>query len=122
MSDLIYLRGLRAETRIGCLAWERAIRQTVVLDLELEFDTRPAGTSDDLSHTLDYSAVAQCVVSVVEAAEFQLIEALAEHVAHTVLTEFPVSALSLDLGKPDAVPGARAIGLRIHRRRADYPS
>ena len=37
-SDRIFLRGLTAECIIGFIDWERRVKQTVVVDLELPVD------------------------------------------------------------------------------------
>ena len=40
--DRIFLRGLAAECIIGFIDWERLVKQTVVLDLEVPVDCRRA--------------------------------------------------------------------------------
>lgn len=118
--DLICLRELKLETLIGTHAWERRIRQTVCLDLEIGVDAKRAAASDRLADTLDYSALAQRLGEFVSAAEFQLIEALAEGCARIVITEFGAAQLTLTLHKPGAVRNAGDVALRIERSRADY--
>ena len=58
MSDIVYIRGLRADAVIGVYEWEHHVRQTLVIDLEMRFSTRPAAASDALADALDYHAVA----------------------------------------------------------------
>ncbi|MGH8580099.1 MAG: dihydroneopterin aldolase, partial [Gammaproteobacteria bacterium] len=38
--DIVYLKDLRIKTVIGVYAWERQLKQTVVLDLEMGTDIR----------------------------------------------------------------------------------
>lgn len=116
--DTIYIDDLRVDTVIGIYAWERRIRQTVRLDLEMAFDIRAAAADDDVARTLDYKAVAKRVIAFVEAAEFQLVETLAERVAALVLAEFPVARLTLRVDKPLALRGASGVGVRITRGEA----
>lgn len=54
-NDRIVVRQLRLWTHVGVLPFERERGQWFELDLELAFDLAPAGCSDDLSLTLDYS-------------------------------------------------------------------
>ncbi|RMD68316.1 MAG: dihydroneopterin aldolase [Gammaproteobacteria bacterium] len=117
MKDIIYLKDLRIETLIGIFEWERRIRQTVSLDLEMATDIRPAAASDNIADALDYKAIAKRIIAFVEQSQFQLIETLAERIAELVLAEFPVSWLRLRLGKPGAVRGARDVGVIIERTR-----
>ena len=52
--DTIFLRGLEVECIIGFIDWERRVRQTVVIDLELPVDCRTASVRDEVEDTLDY--------------------------------------------------------------------
>lgn len=113
--DIVYIKELEIQTVIGIYDWEREIRQTVSIDLDMATDIRPAAASEDISKTLDYKAVSKRLIVFVEAAEFLLIETMAEEIAAIVLSEFPVSWLRLRLGKPGAVTGARDVGVIIER-------
>ena len=113
--DRVFIEDLNIETVIGIFDWEREIRQTVSIDLEMEFDIRKAAKSDDIKDTLDYKSVSKRLIHFVEDAEFQLVEALAEHCAAIVLEEFPVRWLRLKLGKPGAIRGSSAVGVIIER-------
>ena len=113
--DTVFLRELRAATVIGVYDWERRVRQTVVLDLEMAADNRRAAASDAIDDALDYAAIAARVLSYIEGSDFQLIETLAERVAELVMAEFGVSWLRLTLCKPGAVAAARDVGVSIER-------
>ena len=113
--DIVFIRALRADTVIGIHDWERTVRQTVVLDLDLAADNRRAAGSDGIEAALDYAAVSDRVVAFIEASEFQLIETLAERVAELILADFRVPWLRLRLAKPGAVPAARDVGVLIER-------
>lgn len=113
--DIVYIRDLDISTVIGIYDWEREIRQTVSLDLDMATDIRPAADAEDIALTLNYKAVAKRLIAFIEEAEFLLIETMAEHVAGVVLAEFPVTWLRLRVGKPGAVTGARDVGVIIER-------
>jgi dihydroneopterin aldolase len=113
--DIIYLHDLRIDTVIGVFDWERRVRQTVILDLEMGADIRRAAVSDDLADTLNYKAVAKRVIEFVGRSEFQLVETLAERVAELILKEFAVPWLRLRVNKQGAVRGARDVGVIIER-------
>jgi dihydroneopterin aldolase len=113
--DIIFLRDLHIDTVIGIYEWERRIRQTVSLDLEMAADIRKAAASDAIEDTLNYKAVAKRVISFVEESRFQLVETLAERVAELVLNEFDVPWLRVRLNKTGAVRGARDVGVIIER-------
>ena len=75
--DIIFLNDLRVETVIGIFDWERSIRQTVSIDLQMGTDIRKASAADDINDTLDYKAVAKRLIEFVGGSEFGLVEALA---------------------------------------------
>ncbi|HEC15167.1 MAG TPA: dihydroneopterin aldolase [Sedimenticola sp.] len=113
--DIVFLRGLRIDTVIGIYDWERRIRQTVVLDLEMAADVGRAAATDSIEDALDYKAVAKRMIEFVEQSEFQLVETLAEHCARIVRDEFGVPWLRLTLNKAGAVRGASDVGVVIER-------
>jgi len=114
-NDRVIIEGLAVETVIGIYDWERTIKQTVRLDIEMAWDISAAGKSDDINDTLDYKLVAKRLEAFVKASEFGLIEALAEHCAQIVLTEFSVPWLRLKLSKPGAVSGSDNVAVIIER-------
>jgi len=116
--NIVYISELRINTVIGVYDWERDIKQTVVVDLEMSTDNRRAALEDSLVFTLDYGAIAAGITAFVEASSYQLLEALAEAIADLVMTDFGVQQLKLKLGKPGAVENARDVGVIIHRSAA----
>jgi 7,8-dihydroneopterin aldolase/epimerase/oxygenase len=117
--DRIFLHGLTAECIIGFIDWERRVRQTVVLDIELPVDCRHAALTDEVTDTLDYKQVAKRVLSFVAASEFRLVETLAHSVALLILEDFGVEWVRVALNKPGAIRNSRDVGVVIERSRAD---
>jgi 7,8-dihydroneopterin aldolase/epimerase/oxygenase len=119
--DRIFLRGLQVECIIGFIEWERRIKQTVVIDLELPVDCARAAQTDEVASTVDYKKVAKRVIAFVEASDFKLVESLAHKIAMTVLEEFDLAWVKLSVNKPGAIRGSRDVGVAIQRTRADLP-
>jgi dihydroneopterin aldolase len=113
--DIIFLRGLQIDTVIGIYDWERKIRQTVIIDLEMGTDILKAAATDDIAHTLDYKTISKRIIAFVEASEFQLVETLAEKISNIILDEFSVPWLRLTLNKKGAISGASDVGIQIER-------
>lgn len=111
--NIVYIKGLRAQAVIGVYEWERHIRQTVVFDLELASDTARAAAGDQIADAVDYAAISQRVITLVEASQYQLIETLAEAVAGMIRRDFRVPWLRLRLSKPGAVAAAEDVGVVI---------
>lgn len=119
MGDRIFLRGLEVECVIGFIEWERRVKQTVVIDLELPVDCRAAARVDEVDATLDYKKVAKRVIAFVEGTQFKLVETLAHRLALLVLEEFGVERIRVSVNKPGAIRGSRDVGVEIERTRAD---
>jgi len=117
--DIIFIRGLRIDTVIGIYDWERSIKQTLHIDLEMATDIAKAAVSDQIEDTLNYKAVAKRIISFVEGSSFQLVETLAERIVELVREEFSVSWVRLVLNKGSAVRGAHGVGVIIERGTAE---
>ena len=113
--DIIFLKDLKIETVVGIYDWERKIKQTVILDLEMATDVKKAASSDKIEDALDYKAVAKRLIRFVGDSEFELVETLAERIAEIVLVEFDVPWVRLYLNKIGAIRGARDVGVVIER-------
>lgn len=100
--DRIELRGLRAFGRHGVFAHERAEGQMFVVDLDLELDLAVPARSDALADTVDYGALGTAVVEAVGATRFDLLEALASHLAELALSTTRADAVVVRVGKPEA--------------------
>tara|TARA_B100000959_G_C14608029_1_gene470862 strand:- start:261 stop:617 length:357 start_codon:yes stop_codon:yes gene_type:complete len=113
--DIIFLKDLKIETVVGIYDWERKIKQTVILDLEMATDVKKAASTDKIEDALDYKAVAKRLISFVSDSEFELVETLAERIAEIILMEFGVPWVRLSLNKIGAIRGARDVGVVIER-------
>ncbi|MGH9055369.1 MAG: dihydroneopterin aldolase [Acidimicrobiales bacterium] len=117
-SDRVELRGLCVLGVHGVLPEERSRAQPFEVDLDLEMDLEPAGRSDSLGDTVDYSAVASAVISVITGPHADLLEHLAERIAATVLVP-PVSAVTVSVRKlrPPVPAEMASAGVTIRRFR-----
>jgi dihydroneopterin aldolase len=118
-NDRIFLRGLKTECIIGFIDWERQVRQTVVIDLEMPCDCRRAATTDQVADTLDYKLVAKRILAFVGASEFQLLETLAQRLALLLIEEFGLEWVRISINKPGAIRHSRDVGVSIERHRYD---
>ncbi len=117
--DRIFLHGLAVECIIGFIEWERRVKQTVVLDVEMPVDCARAARVDDVADTLDYKKVAKRLIAFVEGSEFKLVETLAHRTALLILEEFGVDWVRLSINKPGAIRHSKDVGVAVLRTRAD---
>ena len=113
--DRIHLHGLHAKTIIGVYAWERQLRQSVLIDMELAVDVSAAAATDDIKDTLDYKAVTKATTAFVADGRFILLETLAERTAQMLLQQFSLSWLRLKITKQWALRDVRDVSVVIER-------
>lgn len=119
--DKIFLSQLSIECIVGIWEWERRVKQTVVIDVEMAADIRRAAATDSIDDTIDYKRVAKRLLAFVGDSQYQLVETLTEQIARVIVTEFGVTWVKVRLNKRGAIRGARDVGIEIERRAEDYP-
>lgn len=117
--DKVFITDLRVDTIIGIFEWEREVRQTVSLDIEMAHDISQAAATDDIQFALNYKAVAKRLIQFIETSEFLLVETLAENCAELIQREFGVRWVALKVRKPGALRNARDVGVEIRRGTLD---
>jgi 7,8-dihydroneopterin aldolase/epimerase/oxygenase len=116
--DKIFIHALKTEAIIGIFDWERQVKQTVLVDIEISADIRKAALSDAIDDTLNYKRIAKRVLSFVEGSSFHLVETLAEHIAMLMLEEFGIAWVRISLSKPGAIRSSRDVGVMLERDRS----
>ncbi len=111
--DTLHIKGLKVSTRIGVYTWEQHINQQLLIDINI--DTDLSSCQEDLNKTLDYAALCEMVTQFVESKPFQLIETVANEVAHLIQQHFNVSQLTVSISKPHAIKNAENIQVIIRR-------
>jgi dihydroneopterin aldolase len=113
--DKVIIRDLALETIVGLYPWERAVKQTLLIDVDMATDIRQAAADDDLQYTVDYSAVCAAIVILADKGQYQLIETLAENIATMVLKNFAVTWLRVAVHKVDVMTHVGRVGIEIER-------
>lgn len=113
--DIVFIEDLRIETIIGIYDWERKIKQTISLDIEMAADNRKPAATENINDALNYKAVAKRMITFTEESQFQLVETLAERLVEIIMNDFNVPWCRLKLSKLGAVTGSRSVGVIIER-------
>ena len=113
--DIIFIEELRAATWIGIYPREKAMAQTVEISLQIGVLTASAGASDDIRDTVDYAVVVERLRADLSSVHFNLLEALAEHVASYVLETFAVHWVRVSVAKLGMMPAVKRVGVVIER-------
>ena len=106
MSKRLVLRGLTLETVIGVYDWERVAARPLIFDFWLEAAQRFALNRGEMEERMR-GWVAEC--------RYQLLEALAEHIAQKLISEFACRRVCIAIEKPGALGRIARVGIRITR-------
>ncbi len=113
-SDSIHLEQLEIFARIGVPDQERQKPQRLTFTLTLWPAAPLHDLADDISRTINYSAVARAVREFADEQRVRLIETLAENVAQHLLKQFPIRRLQIELRKY-VLPDAQFVAVRLTR-------
>lgn len=115
MLDIVFIENLEVITTIGVYDWERNIKQCLLINLEMAWNTQLAAKDDDITLALDYAKVSQSIVQFSAESRFQLVETFAERLSSFLLQSYHIPWLRLKIIKTGAVPSAKAVGVEIER-------
>jgi len=114
--DTIVLKNLEVHFRVGVTDEERARPQPLTITVELDLDTNHAAASDDLAHTVDYSALARTIKELGINREWRLLEKLAADVATLAISSPQVQTARVEVRK-FILPDTRYVAVRTERKR-----
>ena len=119
MTDLICIRDLVVETRIGVTPGERSAPRPVVVNVDIHTDTSAAGASDRLDDTVDYHRATVAIADHLRAAETKLLERAAEQIADLICGFKGVSGVTVEVKKenPPIDENVASVAVRVERER-----
>lgn len=119
--DKIIIEGLSVDTVIGCFAWERKIKQRLLIDLTISCNLNQACISDNLKHTLNYVELCNLTTECIQRAEPKLIENAGYIVLQQLFSYYPsIERIRIHIRKVAIIPQAQGIGICLERRRQDF--
>ncbi len=113
--DIIFLRELKIETLIGVYEWEKRVAQTLQLDLEIALPDSRACETDDINDALNYADIVRHIQSALSRRHFNLLEALAEHIAQIIIKDFKAPWVKVSVAKLQAIRNCKMVGISIER-------
>ena len=112
--DTIFIHDFRLEILIGIYEWERRVPQTVQFDIDIGLPSR-ARRTDRIGDTIDYAKVVARIQESLRENRFVLVEALAEHLAQLVMSEFGAPWVRASVTKLGALKGVKRLGVTVER-------
>jgi len=118
--DKVLMKNMSFYGYHGVMPEEKVLGQKFFIDVIMELDIKPAGTTDHVDDTVSYAEAFEVVKQHVEVERYHLLEALAENIASDLLSGFDkLSAVEVTIRKPEApVNGVfDYFGVEIRRER-----
>ncbi|RTR26429.1 dihydroneopterin aldolase [Robertmurraya yapensis] len=118
--DKIYLNKMEFYGYHGVFPEENRLGQRFIVDLVVNVDLRRAGETDNLTYSINYGELYEVCKKIVEGEPFKLVEAVAEKIADTCLSQFTrAAACTVKVIKPDPpIPGHyESVAVEITRSR-----
>lgn len=112
--DQIHIRNLEVFAPIGVPDEERQTPQRLTVSLVMEPKLDFWAMNDQIENTIDYAAVCEAIKKIAAQRPRKLIETLAEEIASTLLADFPIWHLTLELHKY-IIPETEYVAVRIDR-------
>lgn len=109
----IQIHNLRLKAVIGVNEWERKIKQDVIINISVEYDSEKARDTDGFSHAFDYKRLTKTVIDRVERSSFRLIEKLADLILDLVADSGPADIITVRVEKPGALRHADSVSVEV---------
>ena len=122
MSDRIFIRGVQVHAHHGVFEEEKKLGQRFVFDVDYWLEAKAYARADDYGGAVSYNDVYETLIEVVKGPRFDLIEALAERIAQTILQRFQtINLVRVEVHKPSApIAGVFSdVGVEITRSRGE---
>lgn len=114
--DFIFVEELRVQAWVGIYPREKAVPQTVELNLTFGVPDS-AAEHDDIADTIDYAEVIARIRKELAARHFNLIETLGEFVVNLLFEEFGAPWVKIRIAKIGVTKGVKRVGVYIQRGR-----
>ena len=113
----VRINDLKISTVIGVHGYERETKQTISIDIEIEYDADKAIRTDDLSDTLDYEKICDSIATKMQSCRFCLIESVAGYVLDIIMKDQQIQKSIVKVTKTNAVTDAKSVEVEVSRSR-----
>jgi dihydroneopterin aldolase len=122
MGSSIIVTDIKLNALCGVTEIERSQPQPLLVDLMVRCPNEAAFVSDQLSDTIDYAAITQCIRDIGEHQQYSLLEKLTEDLCQALFHRFPLTHLKIWVRKVCAPIKnfSGSVGIRLTRSRQDF--
>ena len=109
----VFLSEVEVICSIGLHDFEKAAKQRVLIDVEVQLDPNNEPNADNVADTLDYDLVRNTVIELAEARHYDLQETMARQIFDAVRAMKDVIGVSVQTQKPDVYPNCKTVAYRL---------
>ncbi len=113
--DKIIIQDFTVEASIGVFEHEKLSRQPVIISLKLDIEPLESTDNHRLDNVVRYDLICENITTLVQSAHIDLVETLAEQIAHICLSYERCSGVEVSVVKPSAINNASGVGVEIYR-------
>ncbi|MBN1968503.1 MAG: FolB domain-containing protein [Candidatus Delongbacteria bacterium] len=99
----VRLKNLRIRTILGCMGWERELKQDIILNITVDYDASLPAETDNINDALNYKELKLRVIDFVESSNCHLIENLCMKVLKLIHDDKKVKFARVEIDKPSAL-------------------
>jgi len=117
----ISLENMEFHAYHGCLEHEQTLGNTFIVNISMELDTKLAGETDNLEHTLNYQLVYDVVKAQMEIPS-KLIEHVGQRLLDNIMRSFPqIEVLEVSLSKLNPPLGGKVerVTIQLIKKKVD---
>src|SRR5882724_9526189 len=114
--DRIFVHDLVLDVEIGVYTNEKGVTQRVRFSVDVDLRPSTVALEDDIGRAFDYDTIIKSIKSIIARGHINLVETLAEEVAHQCLAHPRAVFVTVRIEKLDKEPGA--VGIEIMRSKA----
>jgi dihydroneopterin aldolase len=111
--DRVFVRDLVLDVEIGVYTHEKGVTQPVRFSVDVDIIPVTDALDDDIGRTFDYDTIIGGIKDIIARGHINLVETLAERIAHHCLTHPRAARVAVRIEKLDKEPGA--VGVEIVR-------
>jgi 7,8-dihydroneopterin aldolase/epimerase/oxygenase len=116
--DIIFLRDIRLDAKVGIYRRERVTSQRIEIDLDIALPSDRVFSSGKVTDTIDYAVAVGRLREELAERRFGLVEELAEFIAQLVLGEFHAPWVRVSVAKLGILADVKLVGVTIERSKA----
>lgn len=114
----IRIKDLKLKAIIGIFAWERKVKQDIIINISLDFDSSLAAKTDHINDTVDYKALKMKIMALVDGSRYYLLEKLVEEILNLLMEDPKILNATVKIDKPKALRFAKSVSVESSRQKA----